>query len=1509
MASHTNSPSSTGISVRLSVDGKNWKDWSKQLSNYAAADNASGILDGNSCPQFKDTDSQYNIIALYTPNIPSGATAKAIEAEVTRVGKMNKTIRPLNEDARQRKKEDEQAHLQWVARDARLQNTILSSIDKALVAQVRTSSSAHDMYLILKDLNSMSDHSNAARAWSTFLDLRAENCRTVREYIGKFREAINDLIVQGIAIDWVKPNQLLASHNSHIDELMCITMLHGLSKVLPLWVEARNNDLRQGKTWSIDTLIASLEDHIRNTPEEPVKTFTTIAKQQEEKRVRDRLNRSTPLATQATTLPLQSKAAQSDGTRPAKQTSLCTHCNKEHIGGTEQCWKAHPELMPEYIKKRMAAKSAAQTNFSHTDTSSDHLHGVTFTTTLASASLIQKAIVNKDYKQRYCYDTAANRHVFNDRKKFITYTPISENSVRGSTGQTFATGVGTIHLQAVKHDGTTQHISLNNVLHCPDFATNVISQAPFKRKGAWYHSGKDTLYSSDNQELAYLPEIDGIPNFLVVSNPEQVSDALAYASLMAFRSSVDEPKVARPMVDWHHIYGHAGIEAIKQTAKTVKGMEINHSTLVNCETCGLSKSKQNISRLPQTPPTRILGKVHVDIVGPISTPGIAGEKYWMLRTDGKSRRQWITTSDSRAALGEELIKWCKQMKTLTGLTVQTIFCDNAREFLNKRNLAYFDSEGTTVITSPPYDASRNGIAERANGLETTRVRSALIAAKLPKALWPFAASYMVRLHNVTSCSVLPGMITPMEAWNRDVGWPNPVPNVAHLQAFGHTGYVHIPEASRTKGDKFEARAVIGRFMGLNGEHIYLMWIPDTNDIIKTASVKFDKYVDDYHTLTPPTAPTIAPTNPPLAPLVERLQIVSQPSIQQPQTEQNGILDNSDDDNDHILPQPGLPQEFDGLPDDLPITQGNNTAARRQEIDGNLNIANILDNKRTRRPRVYFTSDTFDRCFAMALIKPTVGSKLSELPPEPRNWKEFLKHPRKKDLQLAMDDEYSALISNQTWRPATPEEQSTHEIIPAQWVWSYKGDAQGIHIKDKARLVACGNRQQQSIWYKEVYSYVVRTTTIRVLLALVAYFDLECEQIDMITAYLNAHLADDDVVLLRLPPGCLGTRTVVRLRRGMYGLRQSALLWYNDLKASLKDLGFEPIEADPCVFVNATSGSIIVVYVDDLILITKDKPTMTQLKKHLFRRYKARDLGHIGFYLGIRVLRNRLNRSISLTMDSYVDRVVEDYHLSDSASADTPLPKSALSLTRREDQAGQDLTHQYQSLVARLLYPTSIIRPDLAWHVNFMARFASNPTTEQLSLLKRMLRYYKGTATLGITYKGNLPNASMTNPHHTLSLQGFSDSAFGDNAERKSSAGYVFTMAGGVVSFKSYRQRLVTLSSTEAEYIAITYAAKEAAWIRRLLNQVGYIGNDLKPTALFTDNLPALSMVSKDGHHERTKHIDNYYKYAKQEQKDGNILLQHIPGSQMPADGLTKPLEKLDHAEFIRLINMAHIPRM
>lgn len=1526
----TSSPS-VNVTAKLRSDGKNWKDWKKQVLNAATAMNAAGVLDGTvQRPQFNPSDAAWELHELYHPVITKRMTRDQIMEETKKVYEFNQYIRPLNDDKVKAREAAESEHRLWGIRDAQLQNLLMSSVDTTLSNTIHSHQSAYTMYKALKDLHNTSDHDNLRRSWGVFTDLRAEDCKSIQDYVGRFKDAHTDLSSAGVTFNYRKPGTAAATKESN-EELQSTIFVHGLRRVVPEWCEQRENDLRQGNAWTLDKLVASLSDHLRhsNDSNDPVKSFTTIAKQQEEKRI---LSRIADRQRTSNNKPLQSSKSTTKTER--QPTAWCDHCKKDHTGGSAKCWTVHPELRPEKHKKRDEERRKQSQDVTTEATSNvtiasiDSSSFLSFFSSIVSPSITTKAIANRQYQQRYLFDTGANSHVFNDRSKFITYSQVNRGDVSGATGSAAIAGRGTIAMKVVLQDGTISQIRLDNVLHCPEFATNVISQAPFKRKGAYYSSREDKLYTADGDEFAYLPEIDGIPNFLVINNDNEAPAALAYASLVAYRSSHCEPVTTHTATEWHHIFGHASYDIIARTAKVVKGMVITGSPDINCRPCGLAKSTQTISRRPQLRPQRLLGLVHIDLVGPIREPGKDGEKYFMIITDGRSRRRWAYTSDSKAVLGNELVSWAKKMKVHCNLSLIAIRCDNAAELLSTRNKTYFNEEGVTIEPSPPYEPTRNGIAERANAIVMNRVRAALIAADLPEHLWPYAVKYMVRLHNFSVTNGTNGDATPHEIWHSELQYPNPVPNVALTQAFGQPGYVHIPTAKRIKGQKFAPRAVRGHLVGMIGESIYQMWLPDEDKVITTSSVKFDKHGEK----APP--PPDVEDSPPSSPMMPRFNEL--PDIASGTNEYDdltgalrGLWDTAHNhDNVQVpntptatpqrtpppirprAPSPEAPQRrrAESPPSPVQTTRHGNRAERRHEIDADLRQENIITGRRQRRKPEHFTgiSFTMASCFATAILKPTVGSKLSELPPEPRNWKDFKNHPRRQQLQAAMDAEYVALTDNNTWRLATTDEINKYKPIPAQWVWAYKGNAEGYHVKDKARMVACGNRQDQSVWHEEVYSYVVRISTLRVLLALVAARDWECEQIDMITAYLNSQLADNDVVLLTLPPGCPAAKQTVRLLRGMYGLRQSALLWYNDLKASLKVLGFTPIEADQCVFVHERDSHIIVVYVDDLLLITNTKADMAALKDKLLRRYKSRDLGPVNFYLGIRIVRDRTSKTISLAIDGYFDRLAEEYHLADASPVYSPLPADAVKLTKRDDsdQADANKVQQFQSMVAKLLYPAQIVRPDIAWSVNFLARFSNNPTDEHISLLRRVIVYCKTTATLGIKYYLNADVHSNDN----LGIAVYSDSAYADNPERKSSAGYVVLILGAPVSFKAYRQRIVTSSSTEAEFVALTYAAKEAAWIRRLLHQLGYRGVDLRPTVLYSDNLPAVHLVKNSGHHERTKHIDVAYKYVREEYNNNNVSISHIAGVNMPADGLTKPLDKIAHTRFVKLIGLIDVPR-
>jgi hypothetical protein len=473
-------------------------------------------------------------------------------------------------------------------------------------------------------------------------------------------------------------------------------------------------------------------------------------------------------------------------------------------------------------------------------------------------------------------------------------------------------------------------------------------------------------------------------------------------------------------------------------------------------------------------------------------------------------------------------------------------------------------------------------------------------------------------------------------------------------------------------------------------------------------------------------------------------------------------------------------------------------------------------------------------------------------------------------------------------------------LPTKWVYKYKFNEAGKLTRLKARLVVCGNRQNIDFW-RETYAAVARSTTLKVLLALVTALDLECNQADVVTAFLNGSLDDDEHIWIRLPNG-----RIVKLGKALYGLRRSPRLWYQELARYLASIGYHPIEADPCVFINAT-GSIILAYVDDLVMITRTKAEMAALKAQLFSKFKCHDLGPIACYLGIRICRDRNKRTIELSMESYINKLSHDFNRNKAPRRHHPLDSKALKLRLRakDDVAPAQLTQRYQSLIGKLLYPASQLRTDIAFAVGYLARAMSNPTELYYQYALQVLDYLYTTKDLVMRFAAPVSELAFDVYSKTtnLGLHAYSDASFADAEDRKSTSGYLFKFAGGTVCHRSCKQKLVTTSTTEAEYVGLTYAAKEATWLARLLQQVGYIGNDVYPIKLYGDNQPSLQLVQAEGHHERTKHVDIYYHYIKDRVHDGYLELQHVGTKDMAADGLTKPLEDVAHNRFLHQVGL------
>jgi hypothetical protein len=294
----------------------------------------------------------------------------------------------------------------------------------------------------------------------------------------------------------------------------------------------------------------------------------------------------------------------------------------------------------------------------------------------------------------------------------------------------------------------------------------------------------------------------------------------------------------------------------------------------------------------------------------------------------------------------------------------------------------------------------------------------------------------------------------------------------------------------------------------------------------------------------------------------------------------------------------------------------------------------------------------------------------------------------------------------------------------------------------------------------------------------------------------------------------------------------------------------------------------------------------------------KDLGPCRSFLGVRIVRNRKEHTIHLAQDQYIGKVVQAFGLLNAKDIIAPMEVSAVnSLVPYEQEASGPEIKEYQHGIGSLMHAMVQTRPDLSFTVGSLARFSHNPSPTHMKALNRCIRYLKTTQALGITY----------GKPESVNYHGYSDSDFaGDITTQKSTSGYVFIMAGGPVSWKSARQHAVTLSSTEAEYYALTEAAKEAIWQQAFLGELGYTGKDRNPVLILGDNTGALALAENPELHQRCKHIDIKQHFIRQEVEKGTITLGYKPTDQMIADGLTKPLSTVKHKNFVKQLGMEAI---
>ena len=402
------------------------------------------------------------------------------------------------------------------------------------------------------------------------------------------------------------------------------------------------------------------------------------------------------------------------------------------------------------------------------------------------------------------------------------------------------------------------------------------------------------------------------------------------------------------------------------------------------------------------------------------------------------------------------------------------------------------------------------------------------------------------------------------------------------------------------------------------------------------------------------------------------------------------------------------------------------------------------------------------------------------------------------------------------------------------------------------------------------------------------FDLEIHQMDVVAAFLNGDLTDD--IYMKQPEGFVSSKypnKVCKLKKSLYGLKQSARCWNEKIDAYLKSCGYKQSAADPCIYYRTQmvgKKSVVVfigVYVDDTIFMSNDKSVLLAEKENISKAFAMDDRGEISYILGMEVKRDRAKKVLTISQKAYLESVLTRFGMQNCNPVSTPLETGKRFERCGEDEETVDLK-LYQAAIGSLNYAAIATRPDLSLVVGQLSQHMVRPGKEHWSGVKRVLRYLKGTLDFGLRFEASTSE--------NFRLQGYSDADWAGCAEtRKSTSGQLFKVGNCSVSWRSRKQSIVTLSTTEAEYVALCDAAQEAVWLRRLLGDIGFVQN--QPTLIHEDNQGAKCLSQNPKDHTRTKHIDIKYHYIREKVAEKHLAVQHCVTGDMTADTLTKGLPK------------------
>ncbi|GJU17741.1 retrovirus-related pol polyprotein from transposon TNT 1-94 [Tanacetum coccineum] len=744
--------------------------------------------------------------------------------------------------------------------------------------------------------------------------------------------------------------------------------------------------------------------------------------------------------------------------------------------------------------------------------------------------------------------------------------------------------------------------------------------------------------------------------------------------------------------------------------------------------------------------------------------------------DDYSRFMEVKILRSKDETPTVFIKFLKQIQVGLNKTVRFIRTDNGTEFVNKSLYDYYKSVGIFHQKTVPRTPQQNGVVERRNRTLVEAARTMLIFSKAPMFLWAEAVATACYTQNRSLIHTRHDK-TPYELVH------NKKHDLTFFRVFGALCY---PTNDSENLGKLQPMADIGIFVRYAPSRKgYKIYNKRTRQIMETIHVQFDE-------LTEQMAPIQSSPGP-------------APNLLMPGPISSGLVPNPDPAIPYVPPtnkelemlfQPMFDEYFNpsgpsvSISIDLDAPSGSHISSPLDHHSSSVHHSIAGEQYAEVNPFAAADPEPFVNVFA-----PDPTSEASSfgeiMMPEPNQSTQPYEH-----IQKWTD---SHPLSNIIGTPSRPISTRKQFATDALWCF-YKSVLSKVEPKNfkSAATEDCWGTSCRKRSSSRRRSKILKNPSPR-LLACEDNQDIHCHAtsknitfIKLKTAFLNGELKEE--VYVHQPEGFVDPERphhVYRLKKALYGLKQAPRAWYDTLSKFLLAQGFSKGVVDPTLFIRKTGKHTlhVQIYVDDIIFASTDPKDCDRFSNEMSSKFQMSMMGQISFFLGLQISQNP--RGIFINQSKYANEILKKFDLHKSDPVDTPMVERT---KLDEDLSGTPVDQtKYRSMIGSLMYLTAS-RPDLVFAVCMCARYQSRPTKKHLEAVKRVFRYLQGTINMGLWY-----------PKDTaMALTAYADADHaGCQDTRRSTSGSAQFLGDKLVSWSSKKQTSTSISSTKAEYIAMS----------------------------------------------------------------------------------------------------------